>query len=68
MKIAARFGIVVSQKTAASALPIVGAGGGAVINTIFIDHFQKMAQGHFTIRRLERKYGKETVQRAYELA
>lgn len=65
-RIATRFGVVVSEKVAAAAIPIIGAVGGATINTIFIDHFQKMAKGHFAIRRLERIYGKEMVQKEYE--
>jgi hypothetical protein len=64
-EIASRFGIVVSEKAAASAVPVIGAAGGALINTIFMDHFQDMAHGHFTVRRLERQYGKETVQEVY---
>lgn len=63
--IASRFGVVVSQKLAASAIPVVGAAGGAVINMIFIDHFQDMARGHFIIRRLERENGQETIKAAY---
>jgi len=34
-------------------------------NTLFIDHFQDMARGHFIVRRLERKYGKEVVEETY---
>jgi len=64
--IASRFGVVVSEKLAASAIPIVGAAGGVVINTIFIDHFQGMARGHFIIRRLERIYGKECIEFEYK--
>jgi hypothetical protein len=64
--IAARFGVVVSEKAAAQAVPAIGAAGGAIINTIFIDHFQDMARGHFIVRRLERKYGEKTVRREYE--
>ena len=64
--IASRFGVVVSEKMAASAIPIVGAAGGAMINTIFIDHFQDMARGHFIIRKLERIYGKEKVEVKYK--
>jgi hypothetical protein len=64
--LAARFGVVVSEKAAAQAVPILGAAGGAVINTLFIDHFQDMARGHFIVRRLEKVYGMEVVQRAYE--
>jgi hypothetical protein len=33
---------------------------------VFIDHFQQMAHGHFTVRRLERKYGASAVERAYQ--
>lgn len=65
-KIAARFGLVVSEKAAATAIPIVGAAGGMAINTLFINHFQNMARGHFIIRRLERVYGREAVKAAYE--
>jgi hypothetical protein len=65
-KVAARFGVVVSQKLAAQALPIVGALGGAAVNYAFIDHFQDVARGHFAIRRLERVYGKEIVRAQYE--
>jgi uncharacterized YccA/Bax inhibitor family protein len=64
--IASRFGMVVSEKAAATAIPIVGAAGGAIINTIFIDHFQDMARGHFIVRRLERGYGKEMVKAEYD--
>ncbi len=63
--IGSRFGITVSQKAAASAVPVIGAAGGALINSLFMDHFQNMARGHFIMRRLERKYGDETVRRMY---
>jgi hypothetical protein len=65
--IAERYSINISEKAAAQLVPIAGAIGGAAINTIFIDHFQDVARGHFTIRRLERKYGKETVWAEYRL-
>jgi hypothetical protein len=64
--IAARFGIIVSQKLAAQAIPIVGAVGGAAVNLAFIHHFQDLARGHFTVRRLERKYSAATVRTVYE--
>ena len=63
--IASRFGVTVSQKAAASAVPVIGAAGGALINSIFMDHFQNMARGHFVIRRLESLYGCDEVQKAY---
>jgi len=64
-QIAARFGVVVSQKMAAQAVPVLGALGGAVVNYAFVDHFQSMARGHFTVRALERKYGPESVRAEY---
>jgi hypothetical protein len=63
----ARFGVVVSEKAAAQAVPILGAAGGAAINTIFMAHFQDMARGHFIVRRLERMYGEEVVKNAYDM-
>jgi hypothetical protein len=65
-QIASRFGFAVSQKAAAQTIPVIGALGGAAINYAFIDHFQSVARGHFTVRRLERKYGKDIVLDAYE--
>lgn len=56
-RLATRFGVNVSEKIAAQAVPVIGAAGGAAINLVFIDHFQDMARGHFRVRRLERKYG-----------
>ena len=64
--IASRFSIVVSEKAAAQAVPVLGAFGGAVINTLFIDHFQDMGKGHFIVRRLERAHGAEEVRRIYQ--
>jgi hypothetical protein len=65
-KIAARFGVVVSQKVAAQAVAVLGALGGAAVNLAFIEHFQDLARGHFTVRRLENIYGPEMVRREYE--
>jgi hypothetical protein len=64
-QIAERFSINVTEKAAAQLIPVVGAIGGALINTIFIDHFQNMARGHFIVRRLERKYSPDLVRKRY---
>lgn len=64
--IAGRFGVVVSQKTAAQAAPVIGAVAGAAINLAFTEHFQGLAKGHFTVRRLERKYAPDVVRAEYE--
>lgn len=65
-KVAARFGVVVTEKFAAQAVPIVGAVAGATLNTMFTDYYQDMARGHFIVRRLERRYGYERVRAAYD--
>jgi hypothetical protein len=67
-QISSRFGIDVSEKAAAQAMPIIGAAGGALVNTLFITHFQEMARGHFVVRRLERAHGADAVRAAYASA
>jgi hypothetical protein len=64
-EIVSRFGLVVSDKVAAGALPILGAVGGATVNVIFMDHYQRIAQAHFALRRLERTYGVTHVRQRY---
>jgi hypothetical protein len=64
--VAARFGLVVTDKALLTALPVVGAAGGAVVNALFVEHFQRVAEGHFAVRGLERRYGTALVQQAYE--
>lgn len=66
-QIAGRFSVVVSEKSAAQIVPVVGALGGAVINTLFIDHFQGMGKGHFIVRRLEKIHGQEKIGLLYDL-
>lgn len=64
--VASRFGTRLSERAAFQLLPVVGAIGAAAINTVFMQHFQHMARGHFTVRRLERKYGPDLVRNHYE--
>jgi hypothetical protein len=64
--VSSRYGLVVTQKAAAQAVPVVGALGGAAVNYAFVQHFQDIAQGHFTVRRLERLYGEGLVRAEYE--
>jgi hypothetical protein len=65
-QIAARFGVVVTEKLAAQAAPIFGAIGGATVNAAFADHFQALARGHFIVRRLERTHGARMVAFEYQ--
>ena len=64
-RVSSRFGVVVSEKVAAQAIPLIGAAGGALINSLFINHFQDVARGHFIIRRLEKRYGENEVRKLY---
>jgi hypothetical protein len=65
-QVAARFGVVVSKKVAAQAVPLLGAAGGGAINVLFMNHFQQVARGHFIVRRLERAYSPEFIRTEYE--
>jgi len=64
-EVADRFAVVVSEKLAAQATPILGGLSAIVINNLFILHFNRIASAHFFIRLLERKYGPEMVREAY---
>ena len=59
------FGVVVTERTAASAVPVLGAVGGATLNMIFMNHFERVAHAHFTLRRLERMHGQAEIRRLY---
>jgi hypothetical protein len=63
--IAARFGMVVSDKLALQMVPLLGAATGALINNVFMCYFQEVARGHFAIRDLERRYGAPAIEAAY---
>ena len=64
--IAARFGVVISDRVAARMVPIAGSATGATLNLIFVNHYQSVARGHFILRRLERRHGAEPVREAYQ--
>lgn len=53
-----------ADKLAASAAPLAGAAGGALVNSAFLRHYRKLARAHFTVRRLERQYGAAAVRAA----
>lgn len=68
-RIAAEFEIAVSEKVIAEAIPIVGAAGGAVVNSVFTHYFNEAAKYHFGIRKLERDHGADHIRELYlELA
>ncbi|MEI2431984.1 EcsC family protein [Lysobacter yananisis] len=63
--VATRFGIVITEKTAAQIVPVLGAATAATMNVLFTNHYQDMARGHFIVKRLELRYGAQAVERAY---
>src|SRR5258708_1274842 len=65
-KVAERFGVAVSQRLAAQAVPVLGGIMGAVVNFPFIHPFHATPQGPFTIRALERQYGQDAVRTCFE--
>jgi hypothetical protein len=62
--VAARWGTVLGEKFAAQAVPLLGAVAGATLNTAFLAHYRRLARAHFSIRRLERKFGPAAIQAA----
>ena len=64
--IASRFSIVITEEVAAKLVPVVGAFTGGAINYIFMNHFQEMARGHFVVKRLEKKYSMNLVEKTYK--
>jgi hypothetical protein len=63
--IAGRFGYLALDLAYAEMVPIVGAVGGAALNGYFANVFNQIAYHHFGLRRLERIYGEDAVQRIY---
>lgn len=64
--IAGRYGVVLSNKAAAQAVPVAGAFTGGLLNYYFLDYFQSIADAHFTLRGLEDRYGMAAVRAAYD--
>jgi uncharacterized protein (DUF697 family) len=54
---AGRFGLVLSEKFLAQAVPVAGAFTGALLNYAFTEYYQNMARVHFCLRALERRTG-----------
>jgi hypothetical protein len=64
--VAARFVGPMGLKLSAQAAPVLGAAAGAAVNIAFLEHFRAVAQGHFTLRRLERTHGPRRVRAAWD--
>ncbi|OWQ88813.1 hypothetical protein CDN99_15150 [Roseateles aquatilis] len=66
IKILDKFGIALSSKVAATAVPLLSAATAATLNVLFTDYYQSIARGHFIVRRLEAKYGEAAVRAAMD--
>ncbi|OWY15809.1 protein EcsC [Thioclava sp. JM3] len=56
-KVAPRLSIVLGQKLAAQAAPLLGAVAGAAVNYAFTSYYQEIARVHFGLKRLARDTG-----------
>jgi hypothetical protein len=61
---AGRFGLVISEKFLAQAVPVVGAVSGGALNYAFTDYYQSMAKVHFCLRSLDRRTNQPLAVRA----
>lgn len=59
---------VLGQRLAASAVPLVGAVGGAVLNAAWLDHYRKLARIRFRLMVLAEHHGAEAVLAAFARA
>ena len=62
--VAARWGVMLGEKFAAQAVPLAGAAAAVTLNTAFLEHYRRLARAHFTVRRIERAFGRERVRAA----
>lgn len=65
-RVAERVGVQIGGAVGLKAVPVLGALGGSFVNVAFMEHYQLIARGHFTVRRLERKYGEGAVRQAWD--
>ncbi len=61
---AGRFGLIVSEKILAQAVPIAGAVAGGTLNYAFTEYYQSMARVQFCLRALDRRTGQPAAVRS----
>ena len=61
-----RFGMALAQKYLTQAVPLLGAVTGGTLNYLFMQHYQRMAEVHFTLRALERRRDPEAVRACFD--
>jgi hypothetical protein len=65
-QVAQRLGLVLAQKYLTTLVPVLGAATGGTLNFLFMQHYQRMAEVHFTIRALERRRDPAAVRTCFE--
>lgn len=65
-QVAARFGVMLSQKYLTQAVPLIGAVAGSTLNYVFMDYYQQMARVHFALRALERRHDPAAVRACFD--
>lgn len=65
-KVTPKFSLVLSQKLALQAAPVLGAVSGAAINATFLTHYRELAHIRFALLRLATAYGAERVGAVFE--
>lgn len=66
--IAPRLAVVLGQKLAAQAVPVVGAVTGAALNAAFLNYYRELARIRFALVKLSEIYGAEPVLSAFAAA
>lgn len=66
--IAPRLAMVLGQKLAAQAVPVVGAVTGAALNAAFLGYYRELARIRFALLKLSEVYGAEQVLSAFQAA
>jgi hypothetical protein len=67
-RVAAQFNIALTPKLAAFLVPGISIASGALVNTAFTQHFNRVATYHFGLQRLAGMHGADEVYGAYRLA
>jgi hypothetical protein len=67
-RVAARFNLTLTPKMAAFLVPGISVGTGALVNSAFAQHFNRVAEYHFGMERLAANYGDDLVWEEYRTA
>lgn len=66
--IAPKLAVVLGQKLAAQAVPVIGAVSGAALNAAYLAYYRDLAEVRFALRRLAALHGSDAVEEGFRLA